>query len=218
MNSLLANLLTNETAVETLREGLPLAFENADVEASRVRLDKRTGLAHSATGQEVGVLRERVILGYLISQLGEANVQLPAPGTSMVDASVGGEPLEIKTVTRRGLVTAKWTSDNRSVDQVLEEFSFTSDMLLVRIWWDSFRDSVFYIPFEVLEEATTAVPDFLQSQRGTNNRGVKIKDAFMKQVERHDSTVRVPIHWRRGAQAIQPPIVRYIRYWTERRF
>jgi len=197
---------------------LPLAFEKADIEASRVRLNKRTGLAHSAPGQEVGVLRERVIFGFLISQLGEANVQLPSPGASMVDASLGGEPLEIKTVTGRGLVTAKWTSDNRSVDQVFEEFSFTSDMLLVRIWWDSYQDSVFYIPFEVLDEATTAVADFLQSQRGTNNRGVKIKDAFMKQVERHDGTVRVPIHWRGGDQDIQAPIVRYIRYWTERRF
>ena len=130
MSSVLANLLNNDSAVDMLREGLPHAFEIAAAEASRVRLDKGTGLAQSTTGQEVGVLRERVILGYLISQLGEVNVQLPAPGASMVDASIAGQPLEIKTVTKRGLVTAKWTSDNSSVDQVLEEFAFTSDLLL----------------------------------------------------------------------------------------
>ena len=39
----------------------------------------------------------------------------------------------------------------------------------------------------------------------------------MKQVERHERTVRIPVHWRRGDQPIQPPIVRYIRYWTELR-
>ena len=218
MSSVLADLLNSASAVDTLREGLPRAFEKAAVEASRVTLNKRTGLSQSTTGQEVGVLRERVILGYLISQLGESNVQLPAPGVSMVDASIAGQPLEIKTVTRRGLVTAKWTSDNRSVEQVLEEFAFTSDMLLVRIWWDSDQDSVFYIPVEVLSEVAASFPDFLQSQRGTNNRGIKIKDAFMKQVERHDSTVRVSIDWQRSDQALQSPIVRYIRYWTELRF
>ena len=47
----------------------------------------------------------------------------------MVDASLGEQPLEIKTVTGSGLVTAKWTSDNESVDQLLEDFAFTSDML-----------------------------------------------------------------------------------------
>ena len=172
MNATLVNLLNNAVAVDTLREGLPRAFEMADVEASRVRLNKHTGLAHSATGQEVGVLRERVILGYLISQLGEVNVQLPAPGASMVDASVAGIPLEIKTVTGRGLVTAKWTSDNESVDQVLDAFAFASDMLLVRVWWGRHADSVFYIPHEVLNEATDNYPNFLRSQRGTNNRGV----------------------------------------------
>jgi len=218
MNSVLANLLTNSAAVDTLMAGLPLAFEMAAVEASRVTLNRRTGLAHSTTGQEVGVLRERVILGYLFSQLGEANVQLPAPGAPMVDATVAGQPLEIKTVTGRGLVTAKWTSDNESVDQVLEEFVFTSDMLLVRIWWDSFQDSVFYIPFEVLNESAASFPNFLQSQRGTNNRGVKIKDAFMRQIEGHENTVRVPIFWQRSDETIQSPIVRYIRYWTELQF
>ena len=218
MNSVLANLLTNATAVDTLRAGLPHAFEMAAVEASRVVLNKRTGLAQSTTGQEVGVLRERVILGYLFSQLGEANVQLPAPGASMVDAVVAGQPLEIKTVTRRGLVTAKWTSDNESVDYVLDDFAFTSDMLLVRIWWDSDQDSVFYIPVEVLTEVAASFPNYLRSQRGTNNRGVKIEGAFMKRVEGHESTVKVPIHWQRSDQALQSPIVRYIRYWTELQF
>ena len=218
MNSLLANLLTNTAAVDTLRAGLPRAFEMAAVEASRVTLNKRTRLAQSTTGQEVGVLRERVILGYLISQLGEANVKLPAPGVSMVDASLADQPLEIKTVTGSGLVTAKWTSDNESVDQLLEDFAFTSDMLLVRVWWGSDKDSVFYIPVEVLNEVAASFPNYLRSQRGTNNRGVKIEGAFMKQVEGHASTVKVPIHWQRSDQPLQSPIVRYIRYWTELRF
>ena len=43
MSSVLANLLNNAAAVDTLREGLPRAFEKAAVEASRITLNKRTG-------------------------------------------------------------------------------------------------------------------------------------------------------------------------------
>lgn len=218
MNEMLANLLKDANAVSMPREGLPLAFEMAAAEASRVRLNRRTGLTQSASGQEGGVLRERVMLGYLISQLGKSNVHLPRPGMPMVDASVAGHPLEIKTATKRGLVTVKWTSDNSSVDQVLEEFAFTSDLLLVRIWWCKDQDSVFYIPVDVLKRVAANYPDYLQSARGTNNRGVKVKDAFMKKVEGNPSTVKVPINWQHSGQAIPHPIVRYIRYWTERQF
>ncbi len=40
----------------------------------------------------------------------------------------------------------------------------------------------------------------------------------MKQIEGHESTVKVPILWARSEQEIQSPIVRYINYWTELRF
>ena len=116
--------------------------------------------------------------GFLIRHLGSTNVQLPMPGTAGIDTLIHNIPLEIKTATKRGLVTAKWTADTESADQVLNNFTFTSDMLLVRIWWGKNQDSVFYIPLEVLQETATKKPNFLKSQTGTNNRGVQGQRRF----------------------------------------
>ena len=218
LNPDLVNLLNDANAVATLRDGLPYAFELAAAEAGRVQMDRRTGKAKAAIGQEVGVHREHVLEGFLIRQLGSANVRLPMPGMSGVDTLVHGMTLEIKTATKRGLVTAKWTADNESADQVLREFQFASDMFLVRIWWYEERDSVFYIPIEVLQEAADSYPKFLKSQTGTNNRGVKIEDGFMKLVESHEDTLRVPIRWQPSGRKIESPTDRYTKYWIDGNF
>ena len=218
MNKHLANLFQDDAAISALRAGLPFAFELADAEAGRVQLDRKSGNAKATVGQEVGIHREHILEGFLIRQLGAANVRLPTPGVPGVDTLVHQIPLEIKTVTRRGLVTAKWTADNQSADQVIAGFGFISDMLLVRIWWHEERDSVFYIPLEVLEETATKYSKFLTSQTGTNNRGVKIKDAFMKLVEGHNATVKVPIQWQPSGQKIESPADRYTKYWIDENF
>ena len=216
MNQRLVDLLTDDDAVAMLRAGLPFAFEEADVEAGRMQVNRRTRVAQSAVGQEVGVLRERILQGFLICQLGHSAVRLPEPGAPMVDIAIDREPLEIKSSTRRGLVTAKWTSDNSAVDRVLEEFDFESDMLLVRIWWGQEKDSIFCIPVEVLrEEAGRYDGSYLTSARNTNNRGVKIRDDFMQAVETHPGTTRVSIDWQRSAVEIPAPITRRVNYWNE---
>ena len=218
MNEHLANLFKDDDAISALRAGLPFAFELADAEAGRVQLDGKSGNAKATVGQEVGIHREHILEGFLIRQLGAANVRLPTPGVPGVDTLVHQIPLEIKTVTKRGLVTAKWTADNQSADQVIAGFGFTSDMLLVRIWWYEERDSVFYIPLEILKEAATKCPKFLNSQTGTNNRGVKIKDGFMKSVESHEDTLRVPIRWQPSGRKIETPTDRYTKYWIDGNF
>ena len=88
MNQVLADLLANPNAVETLQAGLPLAFEQAEVEARRISLNQRTGKAQEATGQEVGVTREHVMVAYLTSRLGTTGIELPVPGATMVDVLV----------------------------------------------------------------------------------------------------------------------------------
>lgn len=218
MNPHLIEILNNEEAIDTLQAGLPFAFELAEAEASRMQLDKKTGQAKATTGQEVGVHREHVLEGFLIRQLGAANVRLPMPRTPGIDTLIHNIPLEIKTATRRGLVTAKWTADTKSADQVLNNFTFASDMLLVRIWWGKNQDSVFYIPLEVLKEVVTKKPKFLKSQTGTNNRGVKINQDFMKAAESHKDTVTVLINWKRSKQKIESPTDKYTKYWIDGQF
>ena len=257
MNQMLVDLLSDEETVDTLRKGLPFALQVADVRATRMRLNKDTVLAEPGIGQEVGITRERILQAFLINKLGENSVVLPHAGASMVDISVGGYPLEIKSVTDtdpkppenppkkpkpesamrpvRGEVTAKWTADTQSVAKVMEDFEFESDMLLVRLWWGHERDSLFYIPVEVLREqgaefdrlvddnkiyAPTRRPknNFLSSQTGTNNRGVKLKSTFMQMAEKHSCTSKVAIDWERSEAHIDSPLVEYRRYWVEGKF
>lgn len=215
MNEAVINLLNDRQAIDDLKAGLPYAFEMAAVEAQRITLDRR-GIAKLTTGQEVGIHRERVILGFLFSKLGEIAVNLPSPGDAQADVLINGRPLEIKTVTGNGEVTAKWTADSASARHVIDSFTFASDLWLVRIWWDRAARSVFYIPRQVLQEAAAETPEFLSTATGTNNRGVKLRRSFMEQVERDPRVSTVNIDWQRSGRDIEPPIVRYTQYWLRR--
>ena len=61
----------------------------------------------------------------------------------MRDVLVFGEPLEIKTVTGKGAVKAKWTADNASAQNDISTFEFTADLPLVRIWWGRIETAFF---------------------------------------------------------------------------
>ena len=216
VNDIIANLLRDPESVARLQAGLPYAFEMAEAESKRIQM--RGNVAHAATGQEVGIARERVVLGYLRSRLGDMTVRLPQPGESMVDARVGGTPLEIKTVAKDTEVTAKWTVDSASVARTMEEFNFAADMWLVRIWWMEQKESIFYIPLEVLREKRSEIPSFWRSSPGTNSRGIKLKREFMEAAESDRRTVTIDINWRRSGQRMPDPIARYVKYWTYEEF
>ena len=215
MNETIISLLQDGDALRDLRAGLPYAFELAKSEAQSISLN-RQGTAFARTGQEVGIYRERVILGFLVSKLGEIAVRLPSPGDPRSDVLVSEIPLQIKTVTGNGEVTAKWTADTVSAQQVIETFRFESDLWLVRIWWGRNERSVFYVPREVLQETAENSTEFLRSATGTNNRGVKLRRDFMSMVEADERTTSVTICWQRSGRSIEPPIVRYTRYWLQR--
>ena len=214
MNSSLVTLFTDLHYVQLLRQHLPRAFEVAGAESLRVQ-HRQGGLTHETVGQEVGVVRERILVAYLRYALGDVNISLPRANSSMRDVLVYGQPLEIKTASKNGLVTAKWTADTESANRDISSFEFTADLLLVRIWWGVEIDSLFYIPMEVLREiADRHEPsDYLSSARGTNNRGIKIRARFMTLAQEHLDTVRVPIHWR-SSNINLDPMARWMAYWA----
>ena len=216
MNRTLITLFRNEHYVELLRHNLPRAFEVADAEARRVQ--QRKGNIYETVGQEVGVVRERILIAYLRHVVGDMHVELPTANSAMRDVLISGTPLEIKTATRNGKVKAKWTADTTSAQSDISRFEFTSDLLLVRIWWEAERDSVFYIPAEVLQGlADQRNPlDFLSSAAGTNNRGIDIKPWFIGAAERHENTVRIPIDWQRIGMRLDP-MARWMAYWADQR-
>ncbi len=216
MNPTLITLFRNADYVELLRQNLPRAFEVADAEARRVQ-QRKTGLTYESVGQEVGVVREKIIIAYLRHTLGDMHIDLPAANSPMRDVLIFGQPLEIKTVTRNGKVKAKWTADTASAESDISEFEFTSDLLLVRIWWETERDSVFYIPMEVLQELAGqhGSSRYLTSATGTNNRGIDIAPGFMDAAESHRDTVRIAVNWQRSGIRIDP-MARWMAYWSDR--
>lgn len=217
MNPALITLFRNEYYVELLRQNLPRAFEVADAESRRVQ-QRKGGLTYESVGQEVGVVREKILTSYLRHTLGDMNIELPAANSAMRDVLVFGQPLEIKTATGKGKVKAKWTADTASAQNDINQFEFTSDLLLVRIWWEMERDSVFYIPVEALTDVaggnTTA--NYLTGAAGTNNRGIDIAQWFMDAAENHRTTVRIPVDWQRIGIRIDP-MARWMAYWADQR-
>lgn len=217
MNPTLITLFRNEHYVELLRQNLPRAFEVADAESRRIQ-QRKGGSTYETVGQEVGVVRERILIAYLRHTVGDMHIELPTANSAMRDAMVFGHPLEIKTATGKGSVKAKWTADTASARSDISRFEFSADLLLVRIWWGTEQDSVFYIPVEVLQELAgrSAAGDYLSSASGTNNRGIDIKAWFMNAAESHQDTVRIPIDWQRVGIRIDP-MARWMAYWADQR-
>ena len=211
MNQRLRDIMSSERFIRHLRAGLPYAFEQADAEHSRHRRDS----GKVSVGPEVGITRERILLGLLYDQLGPASISLPESGRSGQNVLVDGRPLDIKTVSGNGKVKAKWTADDASAKSAIDEFVFQADMLLVRIYWGQEQDSVFYISRETLSAlAREQASGYLTSSRGTNNRGIEFDQAFLRQAEVHPDTLRIAINWRKSGKTMPDPIQRWIDYWT----
>ena len=217
MNPALITLFRSEHYVELLRQNLPRAFEVADAESRRIQ-QRKGGVTYESVGQEVGVVREKILTAYLRHTLGDMHIELPTANSPMRDVLIFGHPLEIKTVTGRGKVKAKWTADTASARSDISRFSFTSDLLLVRIWWDAEKDSVFYVPVEALQERAGKhdATNYLISATGTNNRGIDIAPWFMDSAEGHQNTVRIGIDWQRRGIRIDP-MARWMAYWADQR-
>ena len=213
-NKGLVSLFQNHPYVEKLQQGLPKAFAVADAESRRIQ-QRRGGKTYESIGQEVGVARERILVAFLRYALGDMHIQTPTANSPMRDVLVFGLPLEIKTSTKDGLVTAKWTADTESANRDISSFEFTADLLLVRIWWGAKKDSLYYIPVEALQETANGhkPAGYLSSAQGTNNRGIKITNWFMSEAQGHPGTIRVPVDWR-IEQVNLDPMGRWMGYWS----
>lgn len=216
MNPALITLFRDEHYIELLRHNLPLAFEVADAECKRVQWRKGRPPVEMP-GPEVGLAREKILISYLRHTLGDMHVELPSATSSMRDVMIFGKPLEIKTATGASSVKAKWTADATAAKQDVASFQFTADLLLVRIWWGAEKDSIFYIPVEVLAElADKHQTTSLLTGAGGTSKGIDIKRWFMDAAQQHYNTVRISIDWQRTNIRIDP-MARWMAFWTDRR-
>ena len=186
MNPRLIELFNNHQKRTEFARKLPEAFDMV-----RQRMPKGN--------PAVGILREHVIIGYFISEFGECNVSVPEYGNRRSSAlRLFDRALLVKTRTKTGPVKVIWTADTEKVQEEIESmYSPEHDLLLIYIHWEKSRDSVFYIPVEAQQSVfdTMDRSEYLNSNTGTNNRGIEITRRALSLLERHENTISINVDW-----------------------
>ena len=122
-----------------LKNGLPKLFHIAELESCRA----------GKIGMEVGSVREKIIIAFLIYVFGEQNVNTQVRITEPeIDVFLGNKPFSIKTITGNGYVKAVWTVDVQSATNFINNYKPKCDILLVKINWKSKDGGFFIIPLE----------------------------------------------------------------------
>lgn len=204
LNDCLVDLLADEGVISRLRRGLPEALEMADLELPK-------------GNPAVGFLREHIITGFFINEMGADKVQIPLAGTERgYDITICGKTLSIKTVKAGGKIRLLWTPDSYKAGRELETYRPQHDLLIVHINWDSCRGGVYYIPVSVQCEVYEHDPrHYMNIQVGTNHRGAGLTTASKKALLGHEDTIRIEVDWiKRGLS--YTPYDRWEKFWRER--
>ncbi|HOV91771.1 MAG TPA: ThaI family type II restriction endonuclease [Candidatus Kapabacteria bacterium] len=179
-------------SIELIQEKLPKLFYIAELESSRA----------GKIGMEVGSVREKIIVSFLIYKFGENNVETEIPITEPeIDVKVFNNPISIKTITGTSFSGVKliWTVDSTSVINFKNKYKPSCDMIFIKINWDN-KGSFFYIPQEVQSEVFCQIgrDNYIKLPKlGTNPRGAEISSVALKALVEHDDTIKIPILWKK---------------------
>ena len=202
MNNLIVQLLESADCVRRIRNKLPPAFEMVQQQAS---------------GPEVGVLREGVLIGMFMAFLGEDRI---LPNTNAVEADVdcyvNDVSLSIKTITGKNLggIRIKWTSDQEKAREFIDSFSPECDLLIVRIVWEA-EGRISYIPVEAQQKAFGNLGiKYLDYRQGTNTRGINLSREALTILEDDKDSVVLPVEWFKSIQP-QSRYDRWVSYWQD---
>ena len=206
MNSHLNELFLNPVNRDRFAKRVPAAFEI---------VEQKMPPGNPA----VGVLREHVIIGFLVSEFGKENVQIPKKGNERGNyILLSGEKLSIKTRTGDGGLKVLWTSDTEKVKREIEtDYKPTQDILLINIFWNEIKDSVFYIPLSVQQSVLSRLGrgEYLSSASGRNNRGIEIRKKAVDELKSHSDTLRTSVNWVTENVIFPNPWDEWVKYWDE---
>lgn len=209
MSSRLAEIFEDEMLVKKIKMQLPYLFQLAEIESSRA----------GKIGMQVGSLRERIIVALLIYKFGEENVETEVPITEPeVDAKLFGQPISVKTITRKGFsgVKINWTVDPQKVKEFCESYRPHCDMLLVQIDWNAVG-GFYYIPLDVqrrLFEEMGSEKYIKPPKLGTNPRGPEFTATALSRLVKDERTKAIAINWQR-TEVDYNPYKRWLDYWKE---
>lgn len=208
MNSQIRKILEDDTTISLLQKKLPLLFQIAELESSRA----------GKVGMEVGTIRERILVAFLLLKFGESNVKTEIPTTrSEQDVILYERAISIKTISGKRLSSVKlvWTVDHFKSTEFRNEYTPQCDMILVHINWGG-NGCFYYIPQEVQLEVLDRLgkDNYIKLPvEGTNPRGVELSTLGVNEISRHQNTFSISIHWNKN-DIIYKPYQRWIDLWT----
>ena len=192
-----------------IQNKLPMLFQIANLESSR---DKKIGM-------EVGTLRERIIIAFLIHVFGRKNVLVDTPITAPeIDVKLFNNPISIKTVTGAGGVKLIWTVDATKANEFLSKYRPSCDIMLTQIFWGKRMGGLFYIPLSAQDQTfrRMGASDYLMlPKQGTNPRGVELSKGALSALLTHPGTMRVEIDWKEVKELDYDVYERWLEYWKE---
>ena len=204
MNPCIIRLFEDNDAIDKLSLGIPKMFEMATMEIP-------------PGNPAIGLLREHILIGYFLHELGKEKVQLPDQGTSRgFDVIVCKKPLSIKTVLANGQVKVLWTVDPLKIGlEIARDYNPEHDIFLVNVFWGKEKDSIFYIPSEVQTETRNCMKDeYLNARVGTNHRGISISSKAMKKMKADARTLRKSVKWEKVGLSYSPH-ERWENFWSQ---
>ena len=204
MNPCLFDLFQTPAKRDRFAKGLPIAFDMV-----RQRMPR--------SNPAVGILREHVILGFFVAEFGKDRVIVPEQGNKRgYDVVLCDCELSIKTRTRDGAFKILWTVDTQMVEHEISNiYKPEHDLLLINIFWDMTRESVFYIPLSVQQSiyGELGYSRYLSSSTGTNNRGIEIRGSAVSKLKAHPETISFPVTWETGHMQYPLPWDEWEKYW-----
>jgi hypothetical protein len=168
---------------------------------------------------EVGSLRERIIVAFLLYKFGDENVETYIPITEPeIDVKIFQTPISIKTKTGQSYAGVKmiWTVDSIKARQFLNNYHPSCDMIFIQINWN--KDGRFYsIPLEVQNVVFNSLgkDNYINlPKEGTNPRGVEYSSNAMEKMVTHKDSFSILIRWDRP-NVDYKPYNRWVEYWEK---
>ena len=207
MNKCVVELFSDTERIKKFLNGLPLAFELAQLEFPK-------------GNPAVGLFREHVIVGFFKYELGGDKVKATQSGTQRgFDVQICGKPLSIKTITGSGQIKVLWTVDPLQIGkEIASGYKPAYDILLVMIYWGRERESVFYIPLEAQRKVYDALggKDYLHAAVGQNHRGVSLSKLAKNKLISDEGTCKHRINWEKQ-KISHNPYERWESFWKRQK-
>lgn len=211
MPNSLDKVFKDESIQHKLKEWLPYFFQMAELECSRA----------GKIGMEVGSVREKIIIAFLIYQFGAKNVNTNIPITEPeIDFKFFELPVSVKSMTGKYLSSLKliWTVDPSQALKFSKHYKPSCDILLAHVNWnENSSGALYHFPL------TTQVEVFKNLGRdsyitlpkqGTNPRGVEMSKEATRELAKAKGTQKLDIKWEKKWIPFDPHR-RWIELWKK---